>query len=61
MEVGYIVPIPKSKQRHRQGYPIQAHIPSLSNCKDNGEEPSSSHNSKYTKHSHATWVQNTTL
>ena len=40
---------------------MHAHIPPLSNCKDTGEEPSSLHNSKHTKHTHATWVQNTTL
>ena len=37
----------KQQQRHL----IQAHIPSLSNCKDIGEEPSSLHNGK---HTHAT-------
>ena len=31
------------------------------NCKDTGEEPSSLHNSKHTKHAHATRVQNTTF
>ena len=54
-------PYPKTQQRHRQGHLIQAHIPPLSNCKDTGEEPSSLHNSKHTKHTHATRVQNTTL
>ena len=49
----------KKQQRHRQGHLIQAHIPPLSNCKDTGEEPSSLHNSKHTKHAHATLVQNT--
>ena len=33
----------------------------LSVIADNGEEPSSLHNSKPTKHTHATRVQNTTL
>ena len=55
-----IVPIPKPN-KDRQGHLIQAHIPPLSNCKDTGEEPSSLHNSKHTKHAHATRVQNTTL
>ena len=41
----------------KQGHPIQAHIPPLSNCKDSREEPSSLHNSKHTKHTHATRVQ----
>ena len=40
---------------------MQAHIPPLSNCKDTGEDPSSLHNSKHTKHIHTTRVQNTTL
>ena len=40
---------------------IQANILLLSNCKDTGEEPSSIHNRKHTKHTHATRVQNTTL
>ena len=47
----------KTQQRHRQGHLIQAHIPPLSNCK----EPSSLYNSKHTKHTHATRVQNTIL
>ena len=50
MEVGSHSPYPKTQQRHRQGHLIQAHIPPLSNCKDTGEEPSSLHNSKHTKH-----------
>ena len=58
MEVGKHSPYPKTQQRHKQGYLIQAHIHSLSNCKDTGEEPSSPHNSK---HTNATRVQNTTL
>ena len=49
-----IVHIPKPPKRHRQGHLIQAHIPPLSNCKDTGEEPSSLHNSKHSKHTHAT-------
>ena len=40
---------------------IQAHIPPLNNCKDTGEEPSSLHNSKHTKHTQPTQVQNATL
>ena len=56
-----LVPIPKTQQRNRQGHVIQALIPPLSNCKDTGEEPYSLHNSKHTKHTHATRVQNTTL
>ena len=52
---------PKTQERHRQVHLIQAHIPPLSNCKDTGEEPSSLHNSKHTKHTYATRVQNTTL
>ena len=40
---------------------MQAHIPPFSNCKDTGEEPSSLHNRKHTKHTHVTRVQNTTL
>ena len=51
-----IVPIPKPKQRHRQGRLIYAHIHTLSNCKDT----SSLHNSKHTKHTHATRVPYTT-
>ena len=61
MEVGQHSPYPKTQQRHRQENLIQAHIPPLSNCKDIGEEPSSLHNSKHTKQTHATRVQNTTL
>ena len=37
------------------------YIPPLSNCKDMGEQPSSLHNHKHTKYTHATRVQNTTL
>ena len=40
---------------------IQAHIPLISNFNDTREEPSALHNSKHTKHTHETWVQNTTL
>ena len=61
MEAGSHSPYPKTQQRHKQGHLIQAHIPPLSNCKDTGEEPSSLHNSKHTKHAHATRVQNTTF
>ena len=56
-----IVPIPKANKDTKQGYLIQAQIPPLSNCKDTGEEHSSLHNNKHTKHTHATRVQNTTL
>ena len=49
-----IVPIPKPQ--HRQGHLIHAHIP-LNNCKDTEDEPSSLHNSKHIKHTHATRVQ----
>ena len=51
----------EAQQRHRQGQPTQTHIPPLSNCKDIGEGHYSLHNSKHTKHTHATLVQNTTL
>ena len=34
-----IVPLPKTQQRHKQGYLIQADIHPLSNCKGTGEEP----------------------
>ena len=61
MEVGKHSPHLKTHQRHRQGNLIKAHIPPLSNCKDTGEEPSSLHNRKHIKHTHATRVQNTTL
>ena len=60
-KLAYIVPYPETQQRHRQGHLIQTDIPPLSNCKDTGEEPSSLHNIKHTKHTHATRVQNTTL
>ena len=33
----------------------------LSNCKDTGEEHSSLHNGKHTRHTHTTRIQNTTL
>ena len=61
MEVGYHSPHPKTQQRHIQWLLIYAHVPPLSNCKDTGEEPSSLHNHKHTKHTHASRVQNTTL
>ena len=51
-----IVPT-KTQQRHRQGHLIQAHILPLSNCKDTGDDPSSLHNSKHTKHTRAARVQ----
>ena len=60
-ELANIVPIPKPHKRHRQGHLIQAHIPPLCNCKDTGEEPSSLHNRKHTKHTHSTRVEKTTL
>ena len=53
MEVSLHSPYPKTL--------IQAHIPPLSYWKDTLEEPSSLHNSKHTKHTHATRVQNTIL
>ena len=56
-DMANIVPIPKPNKDTN----IQAHIPPLSNCKDTGEEPSSLHNSKHAKHTHAARVQNTTL
>ena len=49
--------VAKTRQRHRQGHHIQTLIPPLSNCKDTGEELSSLHNHKHTKHTHATRVQ----
>ena len=51
-----IVPIPKLNKEIDK-----AHIPPLSNCKDTGEESSSLHNSKHTKHNYVTRIQNTTL
>ena len=61
MEVGLHSPHPKTKQRHSQKHLIKTHIPPLSNCKDDGEEPTSLQNSKHIKHIHETRVQNTTL
>ena len=61
MEVRYHSPYPKTQQRYRQVHLIQPHIPPLSNCEYTGENPSSVHNSKHTKYTHATRVQNTTL
>ena len=55
------IPKPEQRHRHRQGHLIQVHIPPVSNCKDTGEYPSPIHNSKHTKHTNATQVQNTTL
>ena len=55
-----IVPI-THKKRHRQGHLVQAHIPPLNNCQDTGEEHSSLHNSKHTKHTHTTWVHGASL
>ena len=51
----------KTQQRHRQWHLIRAHITPLSNCKDTGDEHSSLHSSKHTKHIQATRVQNITL
>ena len=52
---------PKIQQRYRQWHLIQTNIPPFSNFTDTGEEPSFLHNITYTKHTHATRVQNTTL
>ena len=53
-----IVSIPKPNKDKGTSYrPISL----LSVIADTGEEPSSLHNSKHTKHTHATHVQNTTL
>ena len=56
-----IVPIPKPNKYIDKGTSYRARIPPLSNCKDTGEEHSSLHNRKHTKHTHATRIQNTTL
>ena len=56
MEGGTHSPYPKTQQRHRQVHLVQAHIPPLSKCKDTGEGPSSLHNIKHTKLTHATRV-----
>ena len=56
-----IVPIPNPNKYTGQWHIVQAQIPPLSNCKDTGEEPSSLHNSKHTKHTHATRIQASTL
>ena len=61
VEKGDHSPHLKTQQRHRQGHLIHAHFPPLSNCKYTGEDHSSLHNSKHTKHTHTTRVQNTTL
>ena len=61
MEVGQHSPHPKTQQRHTQGHFIQDHITPLSHCKDTGEEPSSLHNCKHTKLTHASREQKTTL
>ena len=55
-----IVPIPKCNKDTDKGTSYRP-ISLLSVIADTGEEPSSLHNSKHTKHTHATWVQNTTL
>ena len=51
----------KTKQRHKQVHHTQSHIPPLSNYKDTGEEPSSLHNSKHTKHPCNTGTKHNTL
>ena len=62
MDVGQHSPHPKTQQRHSHGgHLMQAHILPLSNFKDTGEEPSSLHKNKNTKHTHQTRVENTTL
>ena len=55
-----IVPIPKPNKDTDKGTSYR-HISLLSVNEDTGEESSSLHNSKHTKHTHATQVQNTTL
>ena len=55
-----IVPIPKPDKDTDKGTSHRP-ISLLSVIADTGEEPSSLHNSKHTKHTHATRVQNTTL
>ena len=55
-----IVPIPKPNKDIDKGPPYRP-IPLLSVIADTGEEPSSLHNSKHTKHTHATPVPNITL
>ena len=51
-----IVPIPKPNKDIDNG---TSYRPTLSNCNATGEEPSSLHNRKHTKHTHATRVHNT--
>ena len=55
-----IVPILKPNKDTDNGTSYRP-ISLLSVIADTGEEPSSLHNNKRTKHTHATWVQNTTL
>ena len=55
-----IVPIPKPNKDTDKGTSYRP-ISLLSVIADTGEEPSSLHNRKHTKHTHATRVQNTTL
>ena len=55
-----IVPIPKPNKDTDKGTSYRP-ISLLSVIADTGEEPSSLHNSKHTKHAHATRVQNTTF
>ena len=59
-KLGNIVPIPKPNKDTDKGTSYRS-ISLLSVIADTGEEPSSLHNSKYTKHTHATRVQNTPL
>ena len=55
-----IIPIPKPNKDTDKGTSYRP-ISLLSVIADTGEESSSLHNSKHTKHTHATRVQNTTL
>ena len=58
--IQHIVPIPKPNKDTNKGTSYRP-ISLLSVIADTGEEPSSLHNSKHTKHAHATRVQNTTF
>ena len=55
-----IVPVPKPNKDTDKGTSYRP-ISLLSVIADTGKEPSSLHNSKHTKHAHATRVQNTTF
>ena len=59
MELANIVPISKPNKDIDKGTSYKP-ISLLSVIADTEEEPSSLHNSKHTKHTHATRVQNTT-